>query len=171
MDQLEQARPWATVTDSLGTTWLFRIRLDQAIKLRTTRKVNLLQSDFSAVAKQLSDDPVLLAEIAYDIADRQRAELSPPITEEDQFLSRFDGDTWDDFVEASNEAIIDFFPPARREALMKIWRRRRATMDRTIAEAAKVAESEEVLQKIDREGDKALEEFRKRVDAIGAIQS
>ena len=141
----------------------------QAISLRAKRRVDLLATDAGKLALQIADDPVTLCEMAFDLTAAQREPLG--IREESEFLERFDGDTWEDFTGAVVEAMIDFFPPARREPLRIIWARRRANLDRAAAEVTRRATNEQTLSMIDQETDRALAEFDRRLKELGTIRS
>lgn len=141
----------------------------QAIALRATRKVDLLATDAGQVAMDLANDPVRICEVAFDICAKQRATLS--ILEESDFLNRFDGDTWDSLLDATIEAIIDFFPPARRDPLTKIWNRRRAVQNKMQADIAKRVGDEATLETMDKAASEAMQQFNQKLDELGAIRS
>jgi len=162
-------RPWATVTDSQATTWTLRINLRQAMELRNRRKVDLLATEAAKTAAQLSQDPIGLAEVAFDICAAQRGQLA--ITEESDFLARFDGDSWSELLEATTEAIIDFFPPSRREALTTIWRRQKNAEHRIFERMNQKLADGKALQALDTEADQALELFERKLGEIGQIRS
>jgi hypothetical protein len=165
----EPGRPWATVTDSQSTTWPLRITLAQARDLRANRKVDLLATDAAKTATQVAGDPIALCEIAYDISAAQRATLG--IATEDAFLGRFDGDSFADLFDATVEAMVDFFPPGRREALKAVWLRQRMATARAERQVTESIAKPGMLDAIDRATTKALEEFDQKLSELGAIRS
>lgn len=162
-------RPWATVTDSQGRAWLMRITLAQAIQLRTKRKVDLLASDSGKTAMQVAGDVAALCEIAYDICEQQRTQLG--IVEESDFLTAFDGDSWQDLIDAVVEGIIDFFPNSRRTAIAEVWRRQKQAANRAAEEVTSRVLKPGTLDMMDREADKAIAAFQQKLDELGSIQS
>lgn len=168
-EQPNTPRPWATVTDSKGQSWLVRITLAQAVALRTKRKVDLLASDSGKTAMQLAADPIALVEVAYDVTNKQREEAG--IVEESQFLELFDGDSWQDLLDATVEGIIDFFPSSQRTAIGEVWRRQKSATSRATGEVAKRLALPGTLDAMDREADRAIAEFHKKLDELGTIRS
>jgi len=162
-------RPWATVTDSQGRAWMLRITLAQAIQLRAKRGVDLLASDSGKTAMQVAGDVAALCEIAYDISAMQRGQLG--IVEESDFLAAFDGDSWQDLIDATVEGIIDFFPSSRRTAVAEVWRRQKLAANRAAEQVTKRVMEPATLDMMDREADKALEEFERKMSELGAIRS
>lgn len=146
-----------------------RITLAQAIQLRTRRKVDLLASDSGKTAMQVAGDVAALCEIAYDVCETQRTQLG--IVEESDFLACFDGDSWQDLIDATVEGIIDFFPSSRRTAIAEVWRRQKQAANRAASEVTSRVLQPGSLDMMDREADKAIAEFHKKLDELGSIQS
>lgn len=162
-------RPWATATDRTSHAWTFRVTMAQAIQLRTRRKVDLLATDAAKTAAQVAADPLALAEIAFDISHAERQSLG--LGEESDFLARWDGDCWLDLIDATVEALIDFFPPSRRQALLAIWRRQKAAENRVLQKMTERATSDGTLAMLDRQADQALQEFERKISELGTIRS
>lgn len=153
-----EVRPWATAQDSRGLAWPLRVSLAQAMKLRAAGKVDLLGTDAARTALQAATDPVLLIEIAFILSAAQRAELN--VSDEGAFFELFDGDSVQDLIDASVEALIDFFQSDRRKALTAIWNRQKSARNRAIAAVVEKATSAEVLDAIDRAADQAADSAR-----------
>lgn len=156
-------RPWATVTDSAGKSWQMRITLALAMSLRADKILDLLGTDSAPVAMQVAGDPVKLCEVAVAICGQTG--------NAEQFLASFDGDTFQDLFDATVEAMIDFFPKGRREALMALWTRQRRTRQTAESQVMPRLSQSGAMDAIDREADRALAEFDKRLAELGEIRS
>lgn len=155
--QTPNPRPWATAIDAAGTSWPLRITAADALRLRTTRKVDLLGTNAAKLPSELSGDPVACLELAFDLTAKQRAQSS--ITDESDFLSLFSGDEVADLIDATIEAIIDFFPPSRREAIRLIWNRQKGATARTETAMMNRLNDERTLASLDQAAAKAMSEF------------
>lgn len=160
-----EPRPWATVQDSQGQTWELRITAADALRLRSQRKIDLLGTNACRLPSELQGDPVKICELGFDVAKKQRESLG--ITTEDEFLSRFDGDTFQDLLDATIEAIIDFFPPGRREMVAKVWNRQKTATAKTESAMMDRLSNPETLATIDQAADQAMTEFDSAIRLLG----
>ena len=154
-------RPWATATDSSGEAWPLRITAADAIRLRQTRKVDLLGTNAAKLPSELSADPVACLELAFDLTAKQRQAAG--LVEESQFLERFGGDDVQGLIDAVIEAIIDFFPSSRRAALTTVWKRQQGVTARMEAAMLAKMNNETTLASLDQAADKALSEFDRAI--------
>ena len=157
MTQRIDQRPWATAVDSTGEAWALVITAADAIRLRQSRKLDLLGTNAAKLPSELSADPVACLELAYDLTAKQRQAAG--IGEESQFLERFGGDDVHGLIDAVVEAIIDFFPSSRRAALTTVWKRQQGVTARM--EAAMLARVNDgtTLASLDQAADRAMSEF------------
>lgn len=164
MSQQTEARPWASVTDSQSQTWTLRITAADALRLRNERKLDLLGTNACRIPSELQGDPIKICEAAFDITRRQRESLG--ITTEDAFLALFDGDSFSDLLDATVEAIIDFFPKGRREVVMTVWNRQRNATAKTEAAMMARINNPETLATIDEAADQAVSEFDRAIASL-----
>jgi len=167
--QSESPRPWATAIDSRGTAWPLRVNLAQAISLRQLRKLDLLGTDAAKTASEAAGDPIVLVEVGFILTAPQRAAHNPPLVEESDWLALFDGDTCQETFDAVMESIIDFIRPDQREALRLVWTRQKEQAKRAAKQINQRIAEPKTLSKIDQQADAALEEFERRMDAIGPM--
>lgn len=161
----QETRPWAEMRDSHNQTWVLRITAADALRLRSERTIDLLGTNACRLPSELQGDPVKICEVAFAITKKQRESLG--ITTEDAFLSLFDGDTFSDLLDATIEAIIDFFPQGRRDAVMKIWNRQKDATAKTEAAIVKRINDPETMATIDQAADEAIAKFDDEIRSLG----
>jgi hypothetical protein len=169
MSQSDLPRPWATAIDSQGTVWPLRVDLAKALSLRQQRKLDLLGTDAAKTASEAASDPLVLAEVGFILTAPQRAARNPPLVEESDWLALFDGDTFQEMFDAVMESIIDFIRPDQREALRLVWTRQKEQGKRAAKQINQRIADPQTLNKIDKQADEALEEFERRMAAIGPM--
>jgi len=157
-------RPWATATDNTGKTWGLRITAADAIALRSRKLVDLLGTDAAKSASAVFADPISAIDVACAILDHQRQ--ASDLTDDIVFLSRWDGDTLQDLLDATVEGIIDFFPSGRRDLLKTVWNRQRSATARTEQAMMDRLSQPATLASLDRAADKAVSEFDKALEHL-----
>jgi len=153
-------RPWATATDNTGKTWGLRITAADAIALRSRKLVDLLGTDAAKSASAVFADPISAIDVACAILDHQRQ--ASDLTDDIVFLSRWDGDTLQDLLDATVEGIIDFFP-SRQQAVLRDM----LAKNREVAAAAQEAAAKRLTSKATVEAMKkaAVDEVNAAIDA------
>ena len=148
----------------MGQVWELRITAADAIVLRSRKLVDLLGTEAAKSASAVFADPIAGIEVASAILGKQRKELG--LSDDAAFLSRWDGDTLQDLLDATVEGIIDFFPSGRRELLKTVWNRQRSAAARTEQAIRERLTKPETLASLDRAADKATTEFDKALELL-----
>lgn len=103
-------------TDATGRDWPVTITVGTVRRVRQLVDVDLLKLD-EALLKRLATDPVELANVLYVICEPTCDERG---ISDEQFGELLGGDVIDQATEAFIEAIIDFFPRARRTVARQV---------------------------------------------------
>jgi hypothetical protein len=110
--------------DSHGRSWLVPITVGTISDVRRALDVDLVDLG-GEIFQRLQADPILLCNVLFCVC-REQAEAAG-ISDED-FGRSMGGDAIDDATDALLEALINFFPRQRRDALRAAWLRVR-TLD------------------------------------------
>jgi len=149
-------------TDLDGSEWVVEITTPDAKRVRKDAGVNLLDLDGDTFTKLLQD-PETLVDVLWVL-------LLPQITErkldENAFAKRLRGDAIDTAAAALLEAVCDFFPKRRREALRAALRKANELLDQAASHSTTLIGSDRMTQlgaavmaKMDRDLDEAIEKL------------
>ena len=108
-----------TFTDNKGRNWNIEINIATVKRLKGFN-INLMDAIRGDLIKEVSDDPIYLADLIFYICKPQADELK--ISDED-FGSALAGDAIQKATDALLDELIDFFPPGKRQVLRKAWTR------------------------------------------------
>ena len=108
-----------TFTDNKGRNWNIEINIATVKRLKGFN-INLMDAIRGDLIKEVSDDPIYLADLIFYICKPQADELK--ISDED-FGSALAGDAIQNATDALLDELIDFFPPGKRQVLRKAWTR------------------------------------------------
>lgn len=105
--------------DEKDATW--GIRIDRSMLRKVKQDTGVLLTDLwlddMALYSQICNDPLLAEDLLWSTCEEQAKSRS--VNKED-FSKATDGDSFEFGVKALVQAIVDFFPPARREAMKTI---------------------------------------------------
>ncbi|TWU17988.1 hypothetical protein [Allorhodopirellula heiligendammensis] len=105
-------------TDTKNRRWDLTLNVNAVKRVRDLAGVNLMRVlDEPQLLAELSADPILFVDGIFAVVMPQAKDLG--VTDE-QFGESFDGSTIEDATSAFLEAIVDFFPGARRKTLEKV---------------------------------------------------
>jgi len=148
-----------TFKDKEGTSWTLDLNLGAAMKIESydvaeavgkesPYHLKFLDSDDAAFQLYLTNTKVCFT-IIWCCCEKQAK--SRDITDEIEFASRFDGETWDLARMAMMEELINFFPrkAITLRALIQKYCEVMATQDRVMGEAIQKHISAENLQKLE----------------------
>jgi len=161
----------AQFIDSAGTSWPLSVTVGTVRRVKQALDIDLLAiadgdqrtgSKSDRLLARLFTDPMLLADVLYVVCQETCAERQ--VTDE-QFGGLLGGDAIAEATDALLEALVDFFPPAKREALRKILGRIREVEDRAAQRASALMGSEKMLGRIDREIDEAIAKIEREWEA------
>lgn len=129
-------------TDTEGRTWDVSVNVSTIARVKSLCGVNLLEAveTGSKLLDDLSGDPVMLCNVLFAIVKPQADARG--ITDE-AFGSALGGDALASATEAFVQAIIDFFPKARRDVLTRAFDRAKQIL--TKREAAVEAKLDQIL--------------------------
>jgi hypothetical protein len=150
---------------SLGVTWSVTIDAYKIRTVRTRREFDLGAQDGQQL-RALSADPVLAAEILWDLVESQAKAAN---VAEEAFFAALTGDVGEQAAFALFDAIIDFFPRGRREALRRLLDKDReieaAGLDLAVGKLTNQETTQSLLDRLSRDIDAAL------AQALGATPS
>lgn len=149
-----------TFKDTAGREWEIAINVTTVKRVKALLEVDLLESFGTELARQLSTDPILLADLLFCLVKPQADALN--ITDE-QFGEGLAGDAIQDATDAFLEELINFSPSPRRGPLKKFRKKMEQLEKVTIRESEKLVTSDkldrmvlESLKKAETELDDAL---------------
>lgn len=136
-----------TFRDTNGRLWAVTVTIGTARRVRSLTSVDLLALiDNPTELAALAADPVRLVDLLYAVV-KPEADLAG-ITDE-AFGESLAGDSIDAATSALLEALIDFFPEARRRILRRITDRATQALDTTRTQLAELIDSGKLDQLID----------------------
>lgn len=121
-------------TDGRGRDWSTAVTVNTVRRVKQLTGVDLLEVFDGKLMAQLAIDPVLLANVLYAVSKPQADERG---VSDEEFGELLAGESIERATEALVQGIIDFFPPARRSVLERLWR----ATSRADAEAVKLAQA------------------------------
>lgn len=114
--------------DSLGRQWTVSIKVSSAKRVQDECGINLLRLlDDPQSLDELANNPLTLVDCIYAIV---RPQVEDAGLSFDQFCDGLDGQSMDDATVAFIEALVDFFPGARKAMLRKVADRALSAIDR-----------------------------------------
>lgn len=115
MDTETQTTAGRSFTDTEGRRWTLNITIADVRRVRDQLDIDLMELVEGGLLERIAGDPVLLVDLLYALCGDDAAALG------DQAFGRsFDGDVIEQAQRAFVEAVIDFFPPAKRETLRRL---------------------------------------------------
>ena len=115
--------------DTLGRPWLVQVTVGIISDVRAALAVDVVDVG-GEIFQRLQSDPILLCNVLYLVCKEQAD--ADGISDVD-FGRAMGGDAIDDATDALLEALINFFPRQRREAIRAAWMRTR-TLDALAAD-------------------------------------
>jgi hypothetical protein len=110
--------------DSHGRAWLVQVTVGTVSDVRAALGVDLVDVG-GEIFQRLQNDPILLCDVLYLVCKEQAD--AQAISDVD-FGRAMGGDAIDEATDALLEALINFFPRSRRDAIRAAWARVR-TLD------------------------------------------
>jgi len=136
-----------TFVDSAGRRWTLRVDVGKAQQVREQLHIDLLKSDTERTILELADNPIDLCGVLWLLVKQQAAAAG---VDNQAF---WEGMT-DDAVEAATfaflEALIDFFPRRRQDALRRIVAKMRDVGEKQLAHVEAAIETGQVDARIER---------------------
>jgi len=137
----------ASFTDSKSKDWNVAISVEDVRQVRAVCGVNLYEAIDGNLFAKLAGDPVALVDVLYVVCKSQAD--SRGINAE-EFGRALAGDSIEKASDALIEAIIDFFPKARREVLRQIAAKLATVQAKVATRAKAIIESPELDRAVDR---------------------
>ena len=132
----------ATFTDAKDREWAVEVTVGTIKRVRSLIDVDLLDlSDGSNMITRLAIDPILLCNVLFVVCKPQADEAG--VTDE-QFGEALFGDALEAATNAMLEALVSFFPPRQRPALMRALEKMQELTEMGVAAAEKILESGQV---------------------------
>lgn len=103
-------------TDALGRTWALHLSMTSVDEVRVLTELDLLD-EISGTYKRLTEEIRLLCGVLYVLVKPQADEAG---VSEGDFGQGLSGDVLDEALHELTEAIIDFFPQGKRDALRDV---------------------------------------------------
>lgn len=128
--------------DLNGRQWI--VQINYSARQRVKALVNLDLFDPS-VFDRLGDDPGLILEVLYAVCQEQAEKDSIRL---EQFADAIAGDPLDAAQEALTEALFDFFPQRRREALRKMYAAAKQMQEKALQLIEQKIDSGELLERL-----------------------
>ena len=118
-------------TDTANRRWNLSINVGTVKRVRELTDVDLLAIlDRPQMLNDLAGDPVRFVDVLFVVIKPQADSLN--VTDE-QFGESLDGSSIESATDAFLEALVDFFPGARKATLQKVLRRAKETSEKAEA--------------------------------------
>jgi hypothetical protein len=144
-----------TFVDAAGRPWTVELNVAALKRVKQTLDIDLLQVLDGTLLERLANDPCLLCDVLFVVCQPQAQAAG---VSDVQFGEALGGDALDLASQAFLEALVDFFPQARRQVLREALIKLRALENRAAGAALQRIQSdltdrvlEEELARIDRE--------------------
>ena len=135
-----------TFTDNSDRTWTIHVHVESIKRVRSLCNVDLLKVVEGTLLMELANDPILLCEVLYALCHEEAKAKS--VSDVD-FGKAMAGDAIERATEALLREIFDFFPPAKRDVLLKLEEKHRQMQQKMVEVATKRLESPELMKKIE----------------------
>ncbi len=147
-------------TDNAKNDWDVDISVATIRRIKSVLDVNLLDvaEDGGKLAKRLEDDPVLLIDCLFVCCEKQAAARN---VKDVDFGEAMFGDTLEAAANAFWEALVAFFPPAKRRLLEKARQKLKALETKALELCNRRLDSPELAAKLDG----ILENTKREIDA------
>lgn len=147
--------------DNEGREWTISINVTSIKKIKASSlAVDLLDIMDGKLMNRFADDPILFIDVIWLLCEEQAQKLG--VTDE-EFGRGMAGDALDKASEAFLEELVDFFPKSKRDPLKTVLRKSVLMQDLIMQRAILSLEKPEVeamlLEKTDREVQKAIDQF------------
>ena len=106
-----------TFTDNSDRTWTIHVHVESIKRVRSLCNVDLLKVVEGTLLMELANDPILLCEVLYALCHEEAKAKS--VSDVD-FGKAMAGDAIERATEALLREIFDFFPPAKRDVLLRL---------------------------------------------------
>ena len=122
----------ASFTDETGQKWVVTVVNSTIARVRAQHEINLyaVVDPKDPTMNTLLSDPVTLASVLYTVCKPQADERQ---LSQEAFIDLIAGDAISGATDALVEAVIDFFPKAKREPLRAIWGKTKEASERATA--------------------------------------
>jgi hypothetical protein len=144
-----------TFVDALGRPWTVVLNVAALKRVKQVLTIDLLQVLEGSLLERLANDPCLLCDVLFVLCQPQAQAVG---VSDMQFGEALAGDVLDQAAQAFLEALVDFFPQARRQVLREALKKLRALESRAAGAAVQRIQSDvadrvldEELARIDRE--------------------
>ena len=135
-----------TFTDNSDRTWTIHVHVESIKRVRSLCNVDLLKVVEGTLLMELANDPILLCEVLYALCHE---EAKAKNVSDVDFGKAMAGDAIERATEALLREIFDFFPPAKRDVLLKLEEKHRQMQQKMVEVATKRLESPECMKKIE----------------------
>lgn len=141
--------------DSTGARWEISITALSVRRVRVALNVDLLTILGGELSQKIQHDPVLLVDVLWAICqtDAEQRKISV-----EQFVDRFFGDALSDATAALLDAVIEFFPKAKREPMARLMVKARTAEHLAVEELDKQIDALDVSDIVRREISRRLAE-------------
>ena len=135
-----------TFTDNSDRTWTIHVHVESIKRVRSLCNVDLLKVVEGTLLMELANDPILLCEVLYALCHEEAKAKS--VSDVD-FGKAMAGDAIERATEALLREIFDFFPPAKRDVLLRLEEKHKQMQQKMVEVAIKRLESPELMKKIE----------------------
>ena len=135
-----------TFTDNSDRTWTIHVHVESMKRVRSVCNVDLLKVVEGTLLVELANDPILLCEVLYALCHEEAKAKS--VSDVD-FGKAMAGDAIERATEALLREIFDFFPPAKRDVLLRLEEKHKQMQQKMVEVAIKRLESPELMKKIE----------------------
>lgn len=143
----------ASFVDAEKRTWNFKINYASASRVREKVGVDLLSVGEELFAKL--GDPIKLIDTLWILCEPEAKETG--ITE-DQFVTRFDGDTVEAAVSGLIQGLCDFFPSRSRGLLLKLKTKIDSVQEKAAEKVGEILDSDAIERALGLTEEKLTEE-------------
>lgn len=151
-------------TDAAGRDWLLTVNVNTVKRVREALGLNLLEVLGGDVLERLAADPILLVDTLYVICQPQAKERG---LSDEQFGEAMAGESIGQAAAALVEALLDFFQPAQRQLLGKLWAKIQQAEGRATAAALTNLERPEIDEAIERVIQQGQQDMLSRLKSLG----
>jgi hypothetical protein len=150
-----------TFRDNSNREWTVSIDVAAVKRLKASSlEVDLMEAVGGDLLQRLTDDPILLVDVIYVLLKPQLDALN---LSDEQFGQAMGGDSIDAATAAFLEGLCDFFPSGKRRILAKMLAKMNSLLDRRLAKANEILDSDQLDKLIEREIETADRELMKNL--------
>jgi len=145
-------------TDDAGTTWNVSVTVSSIKRVRDVLNVDILDTVNGGLTDKLIDDPILLCDVLYVLCSQQAEKDG---VSDEQFGERMAGDVIERATSAFLEALVEFFPLAKRRVLEASIQKNELATKKLLENAEALIASKELDELLEQKIKGRMEELRK----------